>query len=51
MKQIQTKYEAPKVELIEMQTQGVLCASDPVVPEMQGTGFVLDWGNGAWVAG
>jgi hypothetical protein len=41
MKQNKQMYEAPKVELIEMQTQGVLCSSAPV-PEtarFNGTGL------------
>ena len=51
MKQNKQMYEAPKVELIEMETQGVLCAS-----ALTGAGMNLgnieggDWNNnGAWV--
>jgi len=40
MKQIQSKYEAPKVELIEMDTQGVLCAS--VSLEFDGSVMAFD---------
>lgn len=47
MKQNKQMYEAPKVELIEMQAQGVLCSSAPEptpLPEsFNGTG--LDFGN------
>jgi len=48
MKQNKQMYEAPKVELIEMEAQGVLCSSAPETRDMTGTGFVLDYGNGAW---
>jgi hypothetical protein len=46
MKQNKQMYEAPKVELIEMQAQGVLCSSATEI-----TGRVMDFGsngNGAW---
>lgn len=52
MKQNKQMYEAPKVELIEMETQGVLCGSGgPETRDMTGTGFVLDHGNGSWTIG
>lgn len=45
MKQNKQMYEAPKVELIEMEAQGVLCSSAPTpLPEsFNGTG--LDFGS------
>lgn len=49
MKQNKQMYEAPKVELIEMQAQGVLCAS---APELNGAGFRFNTHyqeDGAWV--
>lgn len=47
MKQNKQMYEAPKVELIAMELQGVLCSS---VQELQGTGIQLDQNvYGAWV--
>jgi hypothetical protein len=48
MKQNKQMYEAPKVELIEMETQGVLCSS---AQEFQGTGLRIntDYAEGAWV--
>ena len=47
MKQNKQMYEAPKVELIEMQAQGVLCSS---VQELQGTGMRIttEYVEGAW---
>ena len=50
MKQNKQMYEAPKVELIEMQTQGVLCSSAPV-PEtagFNGTGLNFTREQGTW---
>ncbi len=46
MKQNKQMYEAPKVELIEMETQGVLCSS-----ATDFTGSVMNFGTneGAWV--
>lgn len=32
-------YEAPKVELITMEMQGILCSSVPGPEEFNGTGF------------
>ncbi len=50
MKQIQSKYEAPKVELIEMEAQGILCSSAPVVPETAFNGSVMNFNRtgGSW---
>ena len=61
MKQIKQMYETPKVEFIEMETQGILCSS----AEMETQGILcssadIDWtggtvmnldrtGDGAWV--
>lgn len=45
MKQNKQLYVAPKVELIEMQAQGVLCSS---VTQFDGKGFEFDTNNGAW---
>jgi hypothetical protein len=50
MKQNKQMYEAPKVELIEMQTQGVLCSSAEQT-EFRGTGLQFSEGYGAWVMG
>ena len=50
MKQNKQMCEAPKVELIEMQAQGVLCSS--AAPELNGTGLRFTdhyQENGAWV--
>jgi len=51
MKQNKQMYEAPKVELIEMQAQGVLCSSAPEKAGFDGTGLnISDQSfNGAWV--
>ncbi len=48
MKQNKQMYEAPKVELIEMETQGVLCASTPQT-DFNGTVMEFDRAQGAWV--
>ena len=49
MKQNKQMYETPKVELIEMETQGVLCSS---TSEASINGKVMDfeqnYGDGAW---
>lgn len=47
MKQNKQMYVAPKVELIAMELQGVLCASGPY----EFTGAVMNFENneGAWV--
>jgi hypothetical protein len=53
MKQNKQMYEAPKVELIEMETQGVLCSSGPEVPpETAFNGNVMNFNrkNGSWAA-
>jgi predicted lipase len=49
MKQNKQMYEAPKVELIEMQAQGVLCASAEKTG-FTGTGLQIDdqYTYGAW---
>ena len=49
MKQNKQMYEAPKVELIEMETQGVLCSSAPTpLPEsFNGTGFKFGTKDGS----
>ena len=51
MKQNKQMYEAPKVELIEMQTQGVLCSSVPAPVDFSGRGLQINNQdvNGAWV--
>lgn len=51
MKQNKQMYEAPKVELIEMQTQGVLCASTAEPVDFGGKGLYIQNQdvNGAWV--
>jgi hypothetical protein len=43
-------YEAPKVELIEMEAQGVLCSSAIPPMEMRGTGMNITNQNtmGSW---
>ncbi len=49
MKQIKLLYETPKVEFIEMETQGILCSSADI--DWTG-GTVMDLnrtGDGAWV--
>ena len=51
MKQIKQTYVTPKVEFVEMETQGVLCSS----ADIRGfNGEVMDLiktGDGAWVLG
>jgi hypothetical protein len=45
----QTKmYEAPKMEIIELGTQGVLCASVAEPINFNGTGMNFTRGNGEW---
>lgn len=45
----QTKmYEAPKMEVIELGTQGVLCASVPSPVDFTGTGMEFTRGYGNW---
>jgi len=46
MKQNKQMYEAPKVELIEMELQGVLCSS---VAEFTGAVMNFESKEGAWV--
>lgn len=42
-------YEAPKVELITMEMQGILCSSVPGPEEFNGTGVQLDQNvYGSW---
>jgi len=52
MKQNKQVYEAPKVELIEMEAQGVLCGSGggPETRDMTGTGMHIQdqLGAGDW---
>ncbi len=49
MKQIKQMYETPKVEFIEMETQGILCSSADI-DWTGGTVMNLDrTGDGAWV--
>jgi len=47
MKQNKQMYEAPKVELIEMETQGVLCSSVPAPAGFTGTGMYIQDQQGA----
>ena len=51
MKQNKQMYVAPKVELIEMQAQGLLCASTPEPADFGGKGLYIQGqdANGAWV--
>ena len=44
-------YEAPKVELIEMEMQGILCSSAPEPADFNGKGLYIQGQdvNGAWV--
>ena len=49
MKQNKQLYVAPKVELIEMEMQGVLCSSAPENANFTGTVLEFDRNNGAWV--
>jgi hypothetical protein len=45
----QTKmYEAPKMEVIELGTQGVLCASIPEPVDFTGTGMTFTTDGGNW---
>lgn len=48
MKQIQTKYEAPKAELIEMELQGILCSSAPIEADFNATGMAFQRKSGTW---
>ena len=50
MKQNKQMYEAPKVELIEMETQGVLCSSASGPDQFNGTGlqFRKVFGQNNW---
>jgi hypothetical protein len=41
-------YVAPKVEVIEIEPQGILCTSAPAPEEFTGTGFKLDVDGGTW---
>ncbi|MBR7022294.1 MAG: hypothetical protein IKI09_02325 [Bacteroidales bacterium] len=42
-------YEAPKVELITMEMQGILCSSVPATEEFGGnTGMMLQEVGGTW---
>ena len=41
-------YEAPKMEVIELGTQGVLCASIPEPVDFTGTGMEFTKGYGNW---
>jgi len=41
-------YEAPKVELITMEMQGILCSSVPGPDNFNGSGFTLDQAGGTW---
>jgi hypothetical protein len=51
MKQNKQMYVAPKVELIAMELQGVLCSSVPESAGFNGTGLNIEdqFGTGAWV--
>ena len=41
-------YETPKMEVIEMEPQSVLCSSVPPETEFQGTGMDFTRANGDW---
>lgn len=51
MKQIKQTYETPKVEFIEMETQGVLCSSAELKDFNGEVMDLLKTGDGAWVLG
>jgi hypothetical protein len=49
MKQIKQMYEAPKVEFVEMELQGVLCSSLDLKDFNGEVMDLLKTGDGAWV--
>lgn len=51
MKKTLRMYVAPKVELIQMELQSVLCASQADTANFNGTGLTFGTKNGSWVEG
>jgi hypothetical protein len=51
MKQIKQTYVTPKVEFVEMETQGVLCSSADTAGFGADVMEILRTGDGAWVIG